>query len=196
MAVSNRIISNGMINTNNKYISFSFFIWLRLSCGCSSTLLFSVVFFLSSWSWKQHLCFSNPVALRLRKRKEKSVSCVCLRRRRGADPRRGGAPQRAQRLRRLPPRVHLPPDGGPGHPLEPGELVRAKMEDLFTHSGKKYCIAEHYADWETKPQLPNVSKYDFAVIKVGAIRAAQVILRLWKICPLQILNNGWNLCYK
>ena len=41
----------------------------------------------------------------------------------------------------------------------------------------RLCLLRDHTD------LPKVSKYDLAIIKVGVITAARVILRLWKSRP-------------
>ena len=42
-------------------------------------------------------------------------------------------------------------------------------------------------------ELPNISKYDLAVIKLGAVTAARIILRVWKKPALPDLKKWMEL---
>lgn len=64
---------------------------------------------------------------------------------RGADPRPSGAPQRRERVGGFAPRVHLPPHGGPPHPLESRQLVRPSNTKMRSFHG--------YHGWWRGPQF-------------------------------------------
>ena len=70
------------------------------------------------------------------------------------------------------------------HVLWECELVHPFWEKIIEYLGKcldiEIPVSPRLCLLGDQTQLPDVSKYDFAVIKVGLITAARNILRLWK----------------